>query len=140
VRENPHPARVPVLWVGRRRGLPQGFYVAPGGCLSVGSYRPSPRGWTRGCPRFLGLTEARDNRFSVSGIPGTTGHRRRAEKKVGALEVAQSCPGRREERAVREGVLGGSHTGENPWSVLLLECMMLLFRVKPISSFKQGRP
>jgi hypothetical protein len=48
----------------------------------VGSYRPSP--WTRGSPRSLGLTEARDNRFLVSGIPDTAGHLGRAENKVEA--------------------------------------------------------
>ena len=31
-----------------------------------------------------GLTEARDNRFSLSYIPDVTGHHRRAENKVGA--------------------------------------------------------
>ena len=51
------------------------------------------RGWTRGSPRSLGLTEARDNRFSVLGIPDTTGHFRRAENKIGAPGAAQSSCG-----------------------------------------------
>jgi hypothetical protein len=49
--------------------------------------------------------EARDNRFSVSGISDTTGHLRRAENKMGAPGAAQSRD-RREEMAGREGVLG----------------------------------
>ena len=52
-----------------------------------------PRGWTRGSLRSLGLMEARDNRFSVLGIPDTAGHRRRAENKMGALGVPWSVPG-----------------------------------------------
>jgi hypothetical protein len=40
---------------------------------------------------------------------------------MGALETAQSSPGRREERARREGVLGGSHVGKSPWSGPWLE-------------------
>ena len=56
---------------------------------------PSHQGRTRGSPRSLGLTEARDNRFSVSvsSIPDTAGHRRRAENKVGALATTWSDPG-----------------------------------------------
>jgi hypothetical protein len=41
--------------------------------------------WTRGSLRSLGLTEARDNRFSVLGIPDKAGHHRRTENKMGAL-------------------------------------------------------
>ena len=47
-------------------------------------------GWTRGSPRSLGLNEARDNRFSVSGVPDTTGHLGRPENKMEALGAAQS--------------------------------------------------
>jgi hypothetical protein len=55
-------------------------------------------GWTRGSPRSLGLTEARDNRFSVSGIPDTTVHCRRAENKIEAPQdvlVSPRAKGRR---------------------------------------------
>ena len=48
----------------------------------------------------LGLTEARDNRFSVSDIPDTAECHGRAENKVRALGMAQSVPepkGRREQ-------------------------------------------
>ena len=51
------------------------------------------RGWTRVTLRSLGLTEARGNRYSVLGIPDTTGHSRRAENKMGAQGVAWSSPG-----------------------------------------------
>ena len=65
--------------------LPHNFHGAPDGCLTVGSHGTQPaRGWTRGSPRSLGLTEARDNRFSVSGIPDASGHCGRAENKVEA--------------------------------------------------------
>ena len=37
VGENPCPARVPMLWVGRRGGLPHTFHATPGGCLAVES-------------------------------------------------------------------------------------------------------
>jgi hypothetical protein len=50
--------------------------------------------------------EARDNRFSVSGLPDDVGHCRRAENK----------------RAGRERALGGSHVGESPWSGSWLKC------------------
>jgi hypothetical protein len=33
------------------------------------------RGWTKDSPRSLGLMEARDNRFSVLGIPDAAGYR-----------------------------------------------------------------
>ena len=51
---------------------------------------PAHWGWTRGSPRSLDLIEARDNRFSVSGIPDTAGHHGRAENKMGAPGAAQS--------------------------------------------------
>jgi hypothetical protein len=47
------------------------------------------RKWTRGSLRSLGLTETRDNRFSVSGIPDTAG----AENKMGDPGVTQSALG-----------------------------------------------
>jgi hypothetical protein len=50
------------------------------------------RRWTRGSPRSLGLTEARDNRFLVSGIPDTAGHLGRAENKMGAPRGRSAIP------------------------------------------------
>ena len=74
--------------------LPHAFYTAPGRCLAVGSHGHQPTGgWTRGSLRTMGLGEARDNRFSISGIPDAAGHRRRAENKVGALWVDQPASG-----------------------------------------------
>jgi hypothetical protein len=46
---------------------------------------PAHKGWTRGSTRSLVLTEARDNRFSVSGIQDTAGHRGRPKNKIGTL-------------------------------------------------------
>ena len=66
------------------------------------------RRWTRGSPRSLGLTEARDNRFLVSGIPDTAGHLGRAENKMGAPGVDWSALGPRKERAGAGGALDGS--------------------------------
>jgi hypothetical protein len=40
-------------------------------------------GWTGGRPSPLGLTEARDNRFSVLDISDAAGHCGRAENKLG---------------------------------------------------------
>jgi hypothetical protein len=69
-----------VLWVGG-----PGRTTALGGCPAVGVHGTQPVvGWTRSSLRSLGLTEARDNRFSVSGIPDATGHYRRAENIMGA--------------------------------------------------------
>ena len=59
--ENPHPARVLVLWVGGH-----GRTVA---CFPHGPL------WVSG--------------FSASGIPDTAGHHRRVEKRMGAPGVAQ---------------------------------------------------
>jgi hypothetical protein len=84
VGENPRPATVLVLWAGRHGRTVACFPHVLGGCLAVGSYRPSPWGRTRGRHRCLGLMEARDNRFSVSGIPDTAGHCKKAENKMGA--------------------------------------------------------
>jgi hypothetical protein len=75
-------------------GLQHVFHMALGGCLVVESHRTQPdRGWTGGSLRSLALTEARDNRLSVSGISDVIGHLGRAENKVGALGVARSSPG-----------------------------------------------
>ena len=65
----------------------------------MGNHRiPALRRVARDNPRSLDLTEARDNRFSVLGIPDTAGHLGRAENKVGAPGAA-----RREERAGERG-------------------------------------
>ena len=66
------------------------FHTAPVGYLAVGSHETPACQRGGGSPRSLGLTEARDNRFSVSGIPDASGHRRRVEKKMEALGVARS--------------------------------------------------
>jgi hypothetical protein len=61
--------------------------------------------WTRTSLRCLGLTEARDDRFSVLGILDVARHWRRAENKMGTSGVAQSFPGlKRGEGRVRGGV------------------------------------
>jgi hypothetical protein len=100
-------------------GLAYTFHAALGGCLAVGSYEPSLRGWTRSSTRSLGLMEASDYRFSVSGIPDTAGHRGRTENKMGAPGAARSSPGLKRGGAGRDGVLGGSHEGESHWSGLV---------------------
>ena len=64
-----------------------------------------------GMDRSLGLIEARDNGFSVLYIPHISRHHRRAEKKVGALEAAQSAPWVKEGEGRGRGVLGGSRSG-----------------------------
>ena len=97
VGENPSPTRVPVLWAGRCRST-AGHMLSTQPQVGVWLWEamdPARGGWTRGGPRSLGLTEARDNRFSVSvsSIPDTAGHRRRAENKVGALATTWSDPG-----------------------------------------------
>ena len=90
----PPPARVLVLWVGRRRRTAAHFARARGRCLAVGSHGTQPaRGWTRGSLRSLGLTEARDNRLSVLGISDTARYRVRAQNKMGAPRAAGSSPG-----------------------------------------------
>ena len=85
VGENPHPARVPVLWAGGRGRTATRFARGPrwaSGCVKP--LTPHSGWWTRGSPRSLGLTEARDNRFSVSDIPNFAVCHRRAENKVWA--------------------------------------------------------
>lgn len=49
---------------------------------------PAHRVWTRCSPWSLGLMEAKDKRFSVSGIPDTAGCYRRAENKMEAEGTA----------------------------------------------------
>ena len=51
----------------------------------------------------LGLTEARDNRFSVSDIPDTAECHGRAENKVGAPGATWSAPELKEEGTGGEG-------------------------------------
>jgi hypothetical protein len=102
---------LPEFWCSGRAdvgGLPHAFHVAPGGCLAVGSHGTQPtRGWTRGSLRPLGLTEAKDSKFSVSDVAG---HGRRAENKLGAPGTAWSSLGPKKERARREGALDGFHS------------------------------
>jgi hypothetical protein len=68
--------------------------------------------------RYLGRTEAKDDRFSVLDIPDAAGCHRRAENKVGTLGVALSALGCLREKGQREKVLGGSCKDESPWSSL----------------------
>jgi hypothetical protein len=75
-------------------GLLLAFQAALGKCPAVGSHGTQPSGgWTRSSLRSLGLTEARDNRFSVLGIPDTAGHLGRTENKMGTLGAAWLSPG-----------------------------------------------
>jgi hypothetical protein len=74
-------------------GLPHSFHPAP----LWEAMNPSCGGWRRGSLRSLGLTEARYNTFSVSGIPDTSRHQGRAENKVGG-PVVSSAICRTEER------------------------------------------
>jgi hypothetical protein len=50
-------------------------------------------------------------RFSALGIPDTTGHCRRAENRMRALELSPGAEGR---RGQGERALDGSHVGESP--------------------------
>ena len=84
------------------------------GCMKP--WTPVCRGWAESSLRSLGLTEARDNRFSLSYIPDVTGHHRRAENKVGAPRGILVSPRAEERRGQGErGVLGGFHAGESTW-------------------------
>jgi hypothetical protein len=57
------------------------LYAAPGRCPAVGSLQTPAHGkCTRDSPRSLGLTEARDNRLLVLGIPDA-GHHRKADNR-----------------------------------------------------------
>ena len=60
----------------------------------------------------LGLTEARDNRFSVLDIPDAAGCHGRAENKVEARWVAWSAWGLKGDRAVGKA-FGGFWAGES---------------------------
>jgi hypothetical protein len=75
-------------------GLPHTFHLAVDRCLAVGIHHPISVGIGKGA--VLG------NRFSVLGIPDTSGHNRRAENKWEPQGVgwgAQPSWGRREEMA-----------------------------------------
>ena len=76
--------------------------------------------WRGSSPRSLGLTEARDDRFSVSDIPDFAVCLERAENKVGATGTAWSAQGPKGEEGKRE-VLRGFHSGKSPWSGPWLE-------------------
>ena len=73
----------------------------------------------QGSLRSLGLMEPIDNRFSVSDIPDTAEHRRRAKNKVPPQTLSQPQGGK--ERVEGEGLLGSSHMGKSPWSGPWLE-------------------
>jgi hypothetical protein len=79
------------------------------------------RGWRGSSPRSLGLTEARDNRFSVCDIPGAAVCHRRAENKVEAPGGSSVSPGAEGRRGHGEKALGVSHVGESPCSSLVAE-------------------
>ena len=67
---------------------------------------PACREWTRGSLRSLGLTEARDIRLSVSGIPDITGHCRRTENKMGVPGATPSALGPKGEEGRERGGTG----------------------------------
>ena len=92
--ENLRPARVLVLWAGGHGRLPLAFHAAPGGCLAVLSHWSHSMGGGQGA--VLGT------RFSALGIPDTTGHRGRAENRMGALEGGLVSPGAEGRRGQKE--------------------------------------
>jgi hypothetical protein len=114
VGEDLRPARVQVLWADTG-GLLHTFPAAPGGYIVVGSHGPHPTEGGQGAvqgPWASWRTETTS--FSVSSIPDTAGHHRRAENKVKAPGLLGHPQGQREERAGREGVLGCSHMSKTP--------------------------
>jgi hypothetical protein len=81
VGENLHPARVPVLWVGRLGELPHTFHVAPSGCLAVVSYEISLARGGQGAVRGL----------SASWKPEITGSQSWASQTpLGTVEVLRT--------------------------------------------------
>jgi hypothetical protein len=120
VGENPCAYRVLVLWEDRCERTVACFSCSQW-CLAVKSHRTRPtRGWTRGSPRSLDLTEAREIIGSQSWASQT---------QLDTMEELRTkCPpprhplGQREERAGGRGDTGGSHVGESPWSDPWLEC------------------
>ena len=69
---------------------------------------PSPQGWIRGSLRSVGLTEARDNRFSVSAFQMPLGTTEELKTKWGPQGQLGHPQGQREEREGREEVPRGS--------------------------------
>jgi hypothetical protein len=117
--------RVLVLWADRRGGLPHAFHMAPGGCLAVGSYGPSPWWGVGGGQRVvLGLwaskrPEITDSHSRASQTPLVTTEELRT--KWGPRGRLGQRQGGREDRAGKEGVLVDSHAAERPWSGPWLE-------------------
>ena len=70
--------------------------------------------------------EARDNRFSVSGIPDTSGHCRRAENKVGCHGGGLDRPG----AIGRKGQKERGHSMAPTWVTIL----------GPVRGWNAGRP
>ena len=112
VGENLHPARVPLFWVGRRGRTATRFPRGPG--------------WVSGCGKPLDHSSAKGgqgavlgNRFSVLGIPDTTGHLRRAENKIGNPGVTWSSPGPKRGEGRERGGTGWFPRGQESlaWSV-----------------------
>ena len=84
--------------------------MVTGGCLPErrhGTLPPVGWGWGAskgaGSVKSLGLTESRDNRFSVLAIPDGAGHLGRAENKVGAPWAVQPVSWPREGERERAG-------------------------------------
>jgi hypothetical protein len=75
-------------------GLPHAFHTTLCGYLPVGSLDPSSVGGGQGA--VLGT------RFSALSIPDTTGHRGRAENRMGALEGGLVSPGAEGRRGQKE--------------------------------------
>ena len=100
VGENLHPARVPLFWVGRRGRTATRFPRGPGWVSGCGKpLIPLGGGWTKGSSRSLGLMEARDKRFSVSGIPNTSEELRTN----GGPRAAWAAPGPKGEEGRERG-------------------------------------
>jgi hypothetical protein len=125
VGENPHPTRVPVIWVGRRRRTVQAFHMAPDGCLAVLSHWPHTAGGGQGA--------ATGSRFSASGTPRWT--RWRSWEQNRGRGVALGL-----ERKGREG-RGKGGTGWFPhrWESLV-QVRGCSVRRKPIPSLKHRGP
>ena len=125
--ENPHHARVPGLWGGRFRELLCTLHAPWVGVWLWEATEPQSAGGGEGAPslRSLGLTEARDDRFSVWDIPDVAVCYRRAENKVGCggHQGQLSQPwSQKKKRAWGVGALGGFLAGESSWSSPWLEC------------------
>ena len=70
------------------------------------SRNPAHQGVDKGQSEVSGPPEARDNRFSVLGIPDDAGQRRRAENKVGTPGAAQSAPRPKRREGRERGGIG----------------------------------